>query len=114
MSTDTNETIPMVDVARERLQKLDSLIASADVLVGELMTTISRWEDHHKQAQADVGFARGEVDRLRAELENRPTPDRSEVESLKAENAQLQRKIALLEVQRDEARAELAASKETE
>lgn len=99
MSTDTQDSIPMVQVARERLQTIDTKIAEVDVLVGELLTTIGRWEDHHSTVQKDLGFAQGEVARLRAELENRPTPDRSESESLKAKVAQLERAIALKDVQ---------------
>lgn len=98
------ETCPMVDAARERLQKMDTFLSEADILVGELLTTIGRWEEHHLTQEGDLAAARSEIDRLRAELQNQPKPDRSEAESLKAKVAQLERAVALKDVQLDEAR----------
>lgn len=99
-----SETCPMVDAARERLRKLDTMLGEADILVGELLTTIGRWEEHHLTQEGELAAARSEVDRLRAELQNQPKPDRSEAESLKAKVSQLERAVALKDVQLSEAR----------
>jgi prefoldin subunit 5 len=107
MATAT-ENIPMVQVALDRLAEIDKSNDKVGQLIDDLIVTIGRWQQHHTTAQNDLACAQGEVARLRAELENRPTPDRSEAESLKNKVAQLERAVALKDQQLKEVSAKLA------